>query len=201
MNLLYSSHLKNTIWLTVLSITVTVIALSEVNTDCIAKNNGTISNDYLLGTWFKIYQFHHLGPIPTCSCPNVTITRPTEEELREYTEKFRTVDLPHKIGDNAVVVDRGYIKGLVLGSSEAKTYIIDPHSKMRSNLEGYEVYVYKRVNNKYMLFWQCCLRGHVKWLVTRDRNAPEAEMQKIIWDRPEITYKTTGVRYCNVTCY
>ena len=200
MDLFNTSHLKNAIWLTAISVA-TVLALSDVNTDCIARNNGTIPNDFLLGTWYKIYNFIHLGPYPTCSCPNVTFTRPTVEELREYREKFRTIDLPHAIGDDAVVADRGYIKGLVLGGAETKTYIIDPHSVMRSNEEGYEVYVFRRINDKYMLFWQCCLRGHVKWLLTRDRHALESEMQKIIRERPEVTYKANGVRYCNVSCY
>lgn len=200
MKLLSLSQFKNTIWLTAITIT-TVIALSDVNTDCIASNNGTISNDFLLGTWYKIYKFIHLGPYPTCSCPNVTFSRPTEEELRGYREKFRPIDLPHEIGDDAVVADRGYIKGLVLGGAETKTYIIDPKSVIRSNEEGYEVHVFRRISDKYMLWWQCSLRGHEKWLLTRDRHAPEVEMKKIIWERPEVAHKENGVRYCNVTCY
>ncbi|KAJ8723101.1 hypothetical protein PYW08_003013 [Mythimna loreyi] len=200
-NFFYSSLLKYVIWLTAFKTIVTELVLSDVNKDCIAKNNGTTSNDYLLGTWFKIYQFHHLGPYPTCSCLNVTFNRPTNEEIRSYREKYNSVDLPNNIGEDAVVVDRKfYTKGLLLGNSEAKTYILDSHSAIRL-LEGYEVHVYKRINNKYMLFWQCCLRGHVKWLLTRDQNSSEAEMQQIIRDTPEITHKNTGVRYCNGTCY
>ncbi|KAJ8716861.1 hypothetical protein PYW07_003488 [Mythimna separata] len=131
----------------------------------------------------------------------MTFTRPTEEELRGYREKYNSVDLPHDISEDAVLIDKTiYTKGLLLGGSEAKTYVLAPDSAMR-NVEGYEVYVYKRVNDNYMLFWQCSFRGHVKWLLTRDPKASEAEMQKIIWDRPEITSKNTGVRYCNGTCY
>lgn len=199
MNIFNSSHFKNTIWLTALSVT-TVIALSDVNTDCIARNNGTISNDVLLGTWYKIYNFMNLGMYPTCSCPKVTFTRPTEEELRQYKEKYRSVDLPHEIGDDALVEDRSYVKGLVLGRAEAKTYIIDPESMMRSNEEGFEVYIFKHINDKYILFWHCSWRGAVQWLLTRDPKASEEEMQQIISDRPEIKYKS-GVRYCNRTCY
>ena len=200
MNLFNPSHLNNAIWLTALSVT-TVLALSDVNTDCIARNNGTISNDFLLGTWYKIYNFINFGSYPTCSCPTMKFMRATEEDLRAYRGKYSSMDLPHAIGEDAAVIDRGYVKGLVLGGAETKTYIIDPESVMRSNDEGYEVYVFRRINDKYMLFWQCGWRGAVQWLLTRDQNAPEEELQKIISERPEITHKKNGVRYCNRQCY
>lgn len=202
MNFLYSSYLMNTIWFTAFGVVATVLALTDVEKDCIAKNNSTtMSNDFLFGTWYKIYKFIHLGPYPTCSCLNVTFSRPTEEELKGYRDKYGSVNLPHEIDDDAVLEDINYMKGLLLGGSVTKTYIIDPESVMVNNLNGYEVNVYRRVNDKYMIYWQCALRGHVKWLLTRDPNAPEVELQKIIRDRPEIMYKDSGVRFCNGTCY
>ncbi|KAF9417560.1 hypothetical protein HW555_005390 [Spodoptera exigua] len=194
------SHLKKAVCVTAVSIIVSVMALSDVNQRCIAENNGTISNDFLLGTWYFVYQFDHIGPIPTCTCPNTTFTRPTEEELSGYRAKYGSYDLPHKITEDSLVADRGYIKGLILGGLETKTYIIDPKSVMSSGPEGYEVYVYRRINEKFAFFWRCAMRGHVRYLMTNDRNATEEEKQLAIKDRSEVFNKLIR-KYCVDICY
>ncbi|XP_021195334.3 uncharacterized protein LOC110379847 [Helicoverpa armigera] len=178
----------------------TVYALSEVNEKCIAANNGSISNEFLIGTWHKVYLYKLDGPVPTCTCPNVTFYKPTHAEIEEYRQKYKATELPQTIGDDAIVADRGYIKGLILGQGEAKTYILDPKSAMILNMEGYEVYVYRRLSDKFVFFWRCALRGHSKWLMTNDRNATEEEIQQIIKDRPEV-FNKYGQRFCKHICY
>ncbi|CAH0682939.1 unnamed protein product [Spodoptera exigua] len=195
-----NSHLTKAVCVTAVSIIVSVMALSDVNQRCIAENNGTMSNDFLLGTWYFVYEFNHIGPIPTCTCPYITFTRPTEEELSKYRAKFDSYDLPHKITEDSLVADNGYVKGLVLGGLETKTYIIDPNNAMGSGAEGYEVYVYRRINEKFAFFWRCAMRGHVRWLMTNDRNATEEEKQLAIKDRSEVFNKLIR-KYCVDICY
>ncbi|XP_022834753.1 uncharacterized protein LOC111362322 [Spodoptera litura] len=195
-----NSHLKKTFYLTAVSVIVSVIALSDVNQNCMAKNNGTMPNEFLIGTWYLVYQFDHIGPIPTCTCPNVTFTRPTEEELRGYREKYGRYDLPQNITEDSLVADKGYIKGLLLGGLETKTYIIDPKSVMVGGPEGYEVMVYRRINEKFAFFWRCAMRGHVRWLMTNDRNATDEEMQLAIKGRREVFNKQIR-KYCYDICY
>ncbi|KAF9801984.1 hypothetical protein SFRURICE_004235 [Spodoptera frugiperda] len=196
-----NSHLKRIICVTAFCTIASVISLSDVNQNCMAKNNGTTTNDYLIGTWYFVYQFDHIGPIPTCTCPNITFTRPTEEGLSGYRAKYGRYDLPHNITEDSLVADKGYhMKGLLLGGLETKTYILDPKSHMIGGLDGYEVMVYRRIDEKFAFFWRCALRGHVRWLMTKDRNATDEEMQLAIKDRREVFNK--GIRkYCRDICY
>uniref|UniRef100_A0A2A4K0S6 Lipocalin/cytosolic fatty-acid binding domain-containing protein n=1 Tax=Heliothis virescens TaxID=7102 RepID=A0A2A4K0S6_HELVI len=183
-----------------ISIFATVYALSDVNQQCIAANTGSISKDFLLGTWFKVYQFKIFGPVPTCSCPNVTFYKPTQDELGEYREKYQKLELPNPIADDGIVAEEAHYKGLISGQGETKTYLLDPRSAMVLNSEGYEVNVYRRLSDKFIFYWPCAMRGHEKWLLTNDRNATEEEMQQIIKDRPEV-FNMEIQRYCKDICY
>ncbi|KOB51887.1 Uncharacterized protein OBRU01_26958, partial [Operophtera brumata] len=147
-----------------------VIALSDVNKECIAENSEAWSNDNLIGTWYKMWKFTLMGGmVPFVSCAEFNFTRPTADIVQEYKNKYNDPDLPYNIDNNPVLVNDGYaVEGLVFGHNIAKFYVLTPNTTSPLNWDGYAVYAYRQLAPKYIMYTECALRGHSRWLLTTD---------------------------------
>lgn len=175
-----------------------VVALSDVNKQCIADNNEAWSNDNLIGTWYLIWKFELFGGlVPSSSCPERNYTKPTADEIQQYKNKYNDPNLPYNVDDNPVLVkDQSVVDGLIIGHNIAKFYVLTPNTTMVLNMDGYAVDAYRLLTPKYIMYTQCALRGHVRWLMTSDRHAPVDEMEELIKNTPELNHLNSGQRFC-----
>ncbi|KPJ16041.1 hypothetical protein RR48_05996 [Papilio machaon] len=70
------------------------------------------------------------------------------------------------------------LDGLLLGGREAKFFISHPVNK--PNPEAYEIRIFRYVNDEFMIYEECSLSGFTRWLISRNRNPTDEELQKII---------------------
>ncbi|KOB75071.1 Uncharacterized protein OBRU01_08469 [Operophtera brumata] len=136
------------------------------------------------------------GMVPFVSCAELNFTKPTADIVQEYKNKYNDPDLPYNIDDNPVLVNDGYaVEGLVFGHNIAKFYVLTPNTTSPLNWDGYAVYAYRQLAPKYIMYTECALRGHSRWLLTTDRYAPVDEIQDLIKKTPELNH-LAGQRYC-----
>lgn len=164
---------------------------------CIAINNRTQNTEDLVGTWYTIYKYvYGITPNGGDYCATTTLTKPTREELDAYKTKYNLTNETFTFNDGAVLSSQlqGKLKGLFVGNKTAKYYFLDTKSSMR--LMGmYEVVTFKPINNDYLIFYQCNMRGHVKYLWSRKRDQTEDELEKAL----QGVYELAGLskqRYC-----
>lgn len=174
-----------------------VVALSDVNKACIAENSEDWSNDNLIGTWYKIWKFTLFGGlVPSQSCLELIFTRPTPDIVQEYKNKYNDPALPYNIDDNPMLLNDGYhLDGLLFGHNIAKFFVLTPNTTGILNWDGYAVNAYRQLTPKYIMYTECALRGHTRWLLTNDRFAPVTEIEELIKITPELN-RLDQQRYC-----
>lgn len=174
-----------------------VVALSDVNKACIAENSEDWSNDNLIGTWYKIWKFTLFGGlVPSHTCPELIFTRPTPDIVQEYKNKYNDPALPYNIDDNPMLLNDGYhLDGLLFGHNIAKFFVLTPNTTALLNWDGYAVNAYRQLTPKYIMYTECALRGHTRWLLTNDRFAPVTEIEELIKITPELN-RLDQQRYC-----
>ncbi|XP_073955093.1 uncharacterized protein [Choristoneura fumiferana] len=169
-------------------------AMKTVNY-CIHMNNETLSSNQLSGTWYSVYKFAlTLNLVDTSECPMNIFTKPTKEELDEYKTKYDIKNETFSFDDYPLLVWDGRLKGIVVGNTKAKYYFLEPKSTMR--LSGmYEVMVFRPISDEYLIFYECSLRGHVKWLWSRRNNQTDEEIVNVVKGIKEVANKETQ-RFC-----
>ncbi|XP_075982455.1 uncharacterized protein LOC142980761 [Anticarsia gemmatalis] len=187
----------------ILSILTVAFGSLELFTQCTDTYKETIQRDYLLGDWYLVYEFTLFGTtLPSINCPNSTFTIPTAEEIKAYKDKYDSAGFPFTIDDNSVLYEENknsqYTSakvGLYAGDAEAKYFVLDPKSPGLLNMYGYEVEIYNRVNDNFMFYQRCAMRGHHRMLFSRNKDAPHEEMLAIINSHPEVK-RMNARRYC-----
>lgn len=167
-------------------------AMGTVNY-CIYMNNGTLSSNQLSGIWYAVYKFALMSNlVGTSECPTVTFTKPTKEEVDKYKAKYDIKNEPFSFDDDPLLVSErdGKLKGIVVGHTSAKYYFLEPKSVMR--LSGmYEVKAYRPVSDEYLIFYDCSLRGHVKWLWSKRNNQTDEEIDRVVAGIKEVADEET----------
>ncbi|XP_046977910.1 uncharacterized protein LOC124543689 [Vanessa cardui] len=158
-----------------------VIALTDVEQACINRYSEPLDNNFLIGTWYEVYKFAlFLNLVPSPSCVKIVITKASPSDVQRYINAYR-LENPYSFDDNPILLDRyhGKFKGMVIGHKQAKFFVYDPESVFFSELK-YDARVYMKVNDDYMLFLQCSLRGHQKWLLSRKNSTTVEELDAVI---------------------
>lgn len=173
-----------------------VISLSDVDRACANTYSDAASNDDLLGTWYDVYKFSlNLNLPPTSTCRESVVTRANQSEVQRYSKAYR-LDNPYSFDDNPVLMNDDYFFGMLMGKTETRFYIYDPNTIFYQE-DRYEARVYRKVNEEYMLYHRCAMRGHEKWLVSKKRNPSTAELNEVIKSiEPEVRNLQTQ-RFCH----
>lgn len=174
-----------------------VIALSDVNQQCITENSEPYSNDNLIGTVYMIWKFTLFGSmVPFQNCPERIFSRPSAVEIQEYKNKYNDPNQPFNIDDNPVKVTDGFnVDGMIFGHNIAKFYVLNPNSTMVLGWDEYVVNAYRQLTPKFIMYTECALRGHIRWLLTNDRYAPVEEIEEVIKNTPELS-RMEQQRFC-----
>ncbi|XP_046978200.1 uncharacterized protein LOC124543918 [Vanessa cardui] len=157
------------------------IASAEVEQACINTYSEPFDNDFLIGTWYEVYKFaFFLNLVPSLTCTKIVITKANSSEVQRYIDAYESEN-PFSFDDNPILMDRsnGQFKGMIMGNNQAKFFIYDPKSVFFWE-DRYDARVYMKVNDDYMLYHQCALRGHQKWLLSRKNSTTVEELDAVI---------------------
>ncbi|CAH0719791.1 unnamed protein product, partial [Brenthis ino] len=172
-----------------------VVSLSDVDRACANTYSDAASNDDLLGTWYDVFKFaHNLNLPPSSSCRESVVTRANQSEVQRYSEAYR-LNNPYSFDDNPVLINDNFFFGMLMGKTATRFYVSDPNTTFYRE-DSYEARVYRRINDEYMLFHRCAMRGNVKWLLSKKRNPSTAELNEVIKSiEPEVRDFQTQ-RFC-----
>ncbi|XP_028039450.1 uncharacterized protein LOC114249929 [Bombyx mandarina] len=174
---------------------VPAFALTDIDIKCMANNEEHLSNDRLLGTWYIMYTFSFMGGvIPTTACTNITITKPTAEDLQLFKDEYLAPGLPYSFEDNPVLSTKGQENGMLIGNNRAKFYVLKPNDGFL-NPFGYEVQAYQFLTEKFVMHTPCPLRGNRRMLLSNDRHATVEEMERVIKNTRELNILERN-RFC-----
>ncbi|CAH2084411.1 unnamed protein product [Euphydryas editha] len=161
--------------LLVFSILQTVVSLNYVEEECVNTYTDDLDNDFLIGTWYEIYKFTSVHLLPSHACTSIVITKPSRTEVQKYVDAYK-LDNPFSFDDNPVLLERdGRWKGMILGRKTVKFFIYDPDTTSYKP-DFYGAKVYEKVNDDYILFQECNMRGHMKWLLSRKKIVQELKI-------------------------
>lgn len=166
----------------------------EVTRKCLDAHNETLSNDFLIGKWYKLFEFTGSVLAPSKSCPTMEFTRPTRKHLDVYRQKYNITEKPFSFDESSLVLKENRMTGLVMGNNETKFYVLDPKEVMVIH-EVFKTFVFKRLNENYVIYFHCEMRGNVVWLLSRYRNVTDVETDGIINNTPIFRNKKVQ-RYC-----
>lgn len=171
-------------------------SLSSAESNCIAKFNETLSRDYLVGDWYKVYRFAFaLTSIPSSSCSYVTYSIPTDAQVEEYKTYYGT-DRPFEIGADPLMFNEDpWIDGMLSGSGEVKWFVLSPGHYMILGWNDYRAEAFRKIDDNYFIHQQCDHNGRWVWLMTRTPDASVEELNAIIAATPEIA-NMESQRYC-----
>ncbi|XP_047531412.1 uncharacterized protein LOC125067077 [Vanessa atalanta] len=174
-----------------------VIALTEVEQACINTYSEPLDNDFLIGTWYDVYKFAIiLNLIPSSSCVKTVITKAPPSDVQRYVDAYK-LENPYSFNDNPILLDRhnGQFKSMIMGHNQAKFLVYDPETTYFLE-DRYEARVYMKVNDDYMLFHQCSLRGHQKWLLSRKNSTTIEELDAVLKSIQSEVRNLETQRYC-----
>nr|XP_026496276.1 uncharacterized protein LOC113400821 [Vanessa tameamea] len=181
----------------VLAIFGNVIALTEVEQACINRYSEPFDNNFLIGTWYDVYKFAiFLNLVPSSSCTKTVMTKASPSDVQRYVDAYKSKN-PYSFDDNPILLDRhnGKYKSMIMGHNQVKFLIYDPESVFFSE-DSYEARVYTKVNDDYMLFHKCSLRGHQKWLMSRKNSTTIEELDAVLKSIQSEIRNLETQRYC-----
>ncbi|XP_050348926.1 uncharacterized protein LOC126772569 [Nymphalis io] len=158
-----------------------VISLTEVEQSCINTYSEHFDNVFLIGTWYNVYKFAIiLDLLPSSSCIKTEIKKAPPSDVQKYVDAYK-LNNPYSFDENPILMDRnsGQFKGMLMGNNQAKFFVYDPET-IYFREDRYEARVYMKVNNDYMLFHQCSLRGNQKWLLSRKNSTTTEELNAVL---------------------
>ncbi|XP_072932994.1 uncharacterized protein [Epargyreus clarus] len=174
------------------------LCLSEIQRKCVETFDEELSNDFLLGTWYFMVKFILFGSlVPTTRCSTSILQKANTTEIERYKNEYWTADIPYSFDDNPLHEHEhtGFQpEGLVIGNKQAKFHIMDPATHFHRPL--YELRVYQRLTDDFVLYHDCTSRGNVMWLLSKKRNPTNEELQAIIQTRPELV-RMDQHRHCS----
>ena len=176
-------------------------SLTEVQQDCIKKYSSSASNDDLIGTWYSVYKFAlFLNLLPSSTCPNTTIVKANRSEIQRYSEAYGP-DNPYSFNDNAVLVNEdNSFYGMLMGNTQTRFYVFDPTSVFHKK-DRVDAKVYLKINDDYMLYHNCALRGHERWLLSRRRDQTTEEIEQVLKSISSEVGRMETQRYCYCVSY
>lgn len=172
-----------------------VSGLTNSDLECIKDHSTELSNDFLIGRWYKVYKFaYRLNLIASSECLEVNIAKPSTGEVERYREAHG-LDAGYSFDDNPMLFNRtGRIyEGMILRNTEMKFFVFDPSSAFfRAN--KYESRVYRKISDDFVLFNTCAIRS-TKWLLSRKKDLTQAELLEVISTIDEVKTLETQ-RFC-----
>ncbi|XP_045449922.1 uncharacterized protein LOC123658596 [Melitaea cinxia] len=159
-----------------------VLSLNYVEEECINRHTDDVDNDFLLGTWYTVYRFSKslVSSIPTRDCAPRTFTKPTPEQLQLYINYYNS-DNPYSFDDNPVLVkDTTWLRdGMIMGKKAAKFFVHSAEYNYHDK-SIYAVQIYEKINDDYILYQQCMMRGNTKWLLSRKNSSRYEDVAEVL---------------------
>ncbi|XP_028165201.1 uncharacterized protein LOC114356308 [Ostrinia furnacalis] len=160
-----------------------ISTLSDVDEQCVNKKTNKVlfNSELMLGQWFKVVSFTPSLDFRTEYCNRINFTKPTQEEMASYKQKYNNQSAPYNIDENPVRVKDSstLIDGMIVGGTRAKFYLLDPKSVL-GDIDGYVAQVYRPINEKFVLTYDCRLRLNFIDLLSREKIPKEEELKAAI---------------------
>lgn len=164
------------------------LCLSEDDSWCISKYNKTLSNDFLIGTWYEVYGIAEwVIAKPSPFCKRQVITKMSADRLDLLTYLYRILNMPEL--ENPVYIRDNYniTYGVLSGSKEGKIFFRDPKhvTWRRDNTDGR---IYKYINDNLMLYQLCGNFANRWYLLSKTRNLDHEQVKVILDNISEVNH-------------
>lgn len=171
--------------------------LSELEERCIKDYPKNFENEFLIGTWYHVVTFSlFINPLPTSQCSYYQVSKTNQTERDRYKDAY-TLDNPYSLDDNPYHVVRSTEDhfGVIMGNKQTKFYVFDPKS-FYFKKDLYKVHIFERTKfDEFIIYHECNMRGHTKYLWSRKRQPTNEEVKAIIDSDPDLKNKVAK-RFC-----
>lgn len=166
---------------------INVLCLTVEDEICISANNKSLNNNFLIGTWYEIYEVGtHIGMPRSQLCRRQIFTKLSKREIDFFKYMFKILHMKTDLV-NPVYVRDSHNKsfGVLSGGNEGKMFSTDPKSLIWRE-ENEEGRVYTCLNDNLILWRQCEHNFTINFILSRSKNAEDEEVIRIVNNFNEI---------------